>query len=140
MSAGPADVGALPLDPTFPPEAYERTARLLRFGVVGFLILACLGLFLDLVKNPGESVATLLASKPGDTTGSFSAFVGRLAALDPSTIVLVGIAVMVAVTVGRVVYATVDFYRGGERVLATVSAIVVALLLLGLLVVAPFVR
>jgi uncharacterized membrane protein len=131
---------ALPPDPTFTPAAYERVSRLLRSGVLGFLILAGVGLVAQLILNPSETVATLLASHPASEYGSASDLLGALGAGYPDAAVILGIYVMVAVTVGRVVLATADLYRGGERALGTVSAVVVGLLLVGLFVVAPFIR
>jgi uncharacterized membrane protein len=127
-------------DPTFPPSAYERLSLLLRGGVVGFLILASAGLIAHLVAHPTETVASLLA--PTSTSG-FPAlgalFSGGLAG-SPEALIILGIYVMIAVTIGRVLLATVEFYRGGERALGTVSAAVVALLTVGLVIVAPFVH
>ncbi len=47
---------------------------------------------------------------------------------------------LVAVTVGRVLYATVDLYRGRERLLAGLAGAVIVMLIVGLFVIAPFVR
>jgi uncharacterized membrane protein len=135
-----AAVAALPIDATFPPAAYERVARLLRGGVIAFLLLAGAGLVGQLVLNPYESVSTLLATGPSSGYGSFGIFVGHLASGQPDSLILLGIYVMVGVTIGRVVLATVDLYRGGERTLGALSATVIVLLLVALFVVAPFVR
>jgi uncharacterized membrane protein len=135
-----ASVPGLPPDPTFSPVAYERVARLMRSGVLGFLLFAGVGMVAHLVLDPSESVASLLASNPVSEYGSAGALVGALGAGRPDALIILGIYVMVAVTVGRVVLATADLYRGGERTLSAVSAAVVVLLLFGLFVVAPFVR
>ena len=140
MTGSDASAHALPPDPTFSPAAYERVALLLRSGVVGFLLLAGVGMVAQLLLNPSETVATLLASHPASEYGSAGDLVGALGARYPDAPVILGIYVMVVVTLGRVVLATVDLYRGGERALGTVSAAVVGLLLVGLFVVAPFVR
>lgn len=140
MSETDVPVPALPPDPTFPPAAYERVSRLLRGGVLGFLLLAGLGMTAQLVLQPSETVASLLASNPEAEYGSAGALVGALGAGYPGAFIILGIYVMVAVTVGRVVLATADLYRGGERALGAISAAVVVLLLVGLFVVAPFVR
>lgn len=138
----PSDSGltALPHDPTFPPEAYERVSRLLRGGVLAFLVLAGVGMVARLVAAPYESVSAILASPPGTEFGSVGGFFVALANGQPSALITLGIFVMVGVTIGRVGLAAVDFARGRERVLAAVSVVVVVLLVLGLLVVAPFVR
>lgn len=131
---------SLPLDPTFSPAAYERVAGLLRAGIVGFLALAGSGMLLQLVLHPTESDSSLLAPGSGTAYPSDPMFVNGLLSLQPSALILLGVFVMVAVTIGRVVLAVVDFYRGRERILAGISAAVVLLLALGLLVVAPLVR
>jgi uncharacterized membrane protein len=135
-----SDASAPPVDPTFPPAAYERIARLLRIGVFSFLLLAGVGLALQLLRNPSEGVAALLSSSPTRAYSSLSLFWQQLAAGSSDALILLGIYVMIAVTVGRVVLAATDFYRGRERALAVISAVVVGLLLVALFVVAPFVH
>jgi uncharacterized membrane protein len=140
VSGSDASAHALPPDPTFSPAEYERVARLLRSGVLGFLVFAGVGMVSQLVLHPSESVASLLASNPGSTYRSFGLFLGEIGSGNPEALIILGIYLMVAVTIGRVLLATADFYRGGERALGTVSATVVALLVLGLFVVGPFVH
>jgi uncharacterized membrane protein len=130
----------LPPDPSFPPVAFERIAGLLRVGILGFLLFAGAGMVLQLVLNPFEDVSSVLASNPLRDYGSWGAFFSDLASGHAAALIILGIYVLVAVTIGRVLLATVDFYRGGERTLGQLSAIVVVLLLVGLFVVAPFVH
>ena len=139
MSGAEAPHPEVPLDPTFPPAAYVRVARLLRTGVIGFFVLAAFGMVLDLVQHPSLTLAQLLATNPGPEFTDLGRLLTDFASGGPTAIIIVGVYIMVAVTVLRVVYATVDFYRGRERILAAVSAAVVLLLLLGLFVVAPLV-
>jgi uncharacterized membrane protein len=122
---GPAH-SELPIDPTYPPAAYERVARLLRYGILGFLVLASAGLIGQLVLNPSESVGSILASGPSSG--------------QPDALIFLGIYVMVGVTIGRVALATRDLYRGGERALGALSTAVIVLLLIALFVVASFVH
>jgi uncharacterized membrane protein len=140
MSGTEPTLESLPDDPTFPPSVYERTARLLRAGVLVFFLLAVVGMIAALAQNPSETVSTLLSSTPAVGFGSFGSLWARLVVLEPTAIITLGIYVMVAVTIARVVYAMVDFYRGRERVLAALSGCVVVLLIVGLFVVAPFVH
>ncbi len=140
MNEPDASVASLPEDPTFPPSAYEQLTRLLRGGVIGFFLLAMVGLIADLAQNPSETVSTLLGSTPAAGFASIGVFARSLVALQPSAIIILGVYVMVAVTITRVFYAMVDFYRGGERTLGGLSAVVVLLLFLGLFVLAPFVH
>jgi uncharacterized membrane protein len=130
----------VPIDPTFSPGAYERVALLLRTGVVGFIALASCAIILELVLHPTASSDSILASGAGRPYTSIGGFVDGIISLQPPALILLGLFVMVAVTVGRVVLAAIDFSRGGERVLTVISAAVVGLLLLGLFVVAPLVR
>jgi uncharacterized membrane protein len=140
VSGSDASAHGLPPDPTFPPSAYERVARLLRGGVLGFLIFAGVGMVSQLILQPSQSVGSLLASNPASTYRSFGVFLGQLGSGNPEALIILGIYLMVSVTIGRVVLATADFYRGGERALGAISVTVVALLVLGLFVVGPFVH
>jgi uncharacterized membrane protein len=140
VTGPPTSAAAVPADPTFPPAAYERVARLLRTGVVGFLILAGAGMVGELLLNPSQSVASLLSSGPSSGFGTFSLFLSHIESGQPDAIILLGIYVMIAVTIGRVALATVDLYRGRERELGALSAAVIVLLLVALFVVAPFVH
>ncbi len=128
----------LPDDPTFPASAYARIALLLRAGVIGFLLVASVGLVAYLSQHPSESLASLLAR--GASLPSLRAFLHGLAVLDPTALILFGVYIMIAVTIARVLLAARDFAAGRERVLAAVSILVAALLLVGLFVVGPLVH
>jgi uncharacterized membrane protein len=108
--------------------------------VICFLILAGAGLTLQLLRDPSEGVAVLLSSSPTRAYGSVGVFWLQLTEGSSDAWVLLGIYVMIAVTVGWVVLAARDFYRGREWTLAAISAVVVALLFVALSVVPPFVR
>lgn len=140
MTAEDPSLALLPIDPTFPPAVYARTSRLLRSGVVGFFLLASAGMIAGLWENPTQTVSSLVTSNPVTEFGSVGTFLSQLFGFAPGAVITLGIFVMVAVTIGRVIYAAVDFYRGRERLLAGLSATVVALLILGLFIVAPFVH
>jgi uncharacterized membrane protein len=105
-----------------------------------FLLFAVAGVFAQLLLNPSEDVGSLLASNPVSDYRTLGTFVSDLTAGNPGALILLGIFVMVGVTVGRVVLAAADFYRGGERTLGTISTVVIVLLLVALFVVGPFVR
>ncbi|MGP8158699.1 MAG: DUF1634 domain-containing protein [Thermoplasmata archaeon] len=137
---GAAPTNDLTPDPTFSPEAYERVAWLLRSGVLAFLILAGVGMVAYLILNPSETLASLLSSNPTNEFTSVGVSVGYLEAGRPEALILLGILVMVAATIGRVLLVTVDFFRGGERALGAISAAVIVLLIVGLFVVGPFVH
>lgn len=141
MTASATDLEAeLPPDPSFTPAAYERTSRLLRSGVIGFLVLSSLGLILGLVANPSESVSTLIQSNPFAGWGSVDQFFSSLASLKAPVLILLGVFVMVGVSIARVLDAMVSFFRGHEVILAVVCAVVSALLLVGLVVVSALVH
>ena len=140
MTESDPALSALPIDPTFPPAAYERVSVLLRSGVVGFFVLATVGMVTQLFQDPSQTVGQLTASNPATDYGSVGVYLDQLFHFSGDSVILVGIFLMIAVTVGRVVYAMVDFYRGKERTLAILCGSVVALLLVGLFVVGPMVR
>ena len=93
-----------------------------------------------LLENPSQTVETLVSSNSGSPFGSVGSFLSDLGVLQPNALVTLGIFVLVAVTVGRVLYATVDLYRGRERLLAGLAGAVIVMLIVGLFVIAPFVR
>ena len=139
MTAVPG-LSELPPDPSFTPDTYVRTALLLRSGVFGFLILSCVGMVIGLVENPGETVGTLIGSSPFTNVGSSGTFLSSLVGLHANALILLGVFVMVAVSVGRVFDAMVVFIRGRETILAVVCGVVVVLLVFGLTVVASIVH
>ncbi len=140
MSEADEALAALPIDPTFPPSAYQRVSTLLRAGVIGFFILATIGMVSGLVRNPSATVGSLVSSNPSAEYGSVGTYLDHLFGLGGNAIILLGIFLMIAVTVGRVVYAAIDFYRGRERILAALSVTVVLLLVVGLFLVGPSIR
>jgi uncharacterized membrane protein len=139
LSATERPPPTIPADSTFPPTAYEQITLLLRTGVVAFLVFASCGLTLDIALHPGASSDILLMAGSGRQYASAAAFASGLLSLQPAALILFGLFVMAAVTVGRVILAAVDFYRGGERILCAISVAVTALLLVGLFVVGPLV-
>ncbi len=78
MTAGDSTLDFLPVDPTFPPAVYERTALLLRIGVVGFFVLATVGMIAGLLENPSQTVETLVGSNAGSAFGSVGSFLSDL--------------------------------------------------------------
>ncbi len=139
MTAVPG-IAELPPDPSFTPETYVRTALILRSGVIGFLVLSGVGMVIGLVESPGMTVSSLIGSSPFVNVGDPGTFLSSLASFQANALILLGVFVMVAVSVGRVVDAMGVFIRGRETILAVVCGVVVALLVFGLTVVASIVH
>jgi uncharacterized membrane protein len=140
MTDSPEPNEMLPPDPTFHPSAYDRTSRLMRAGVVGFFVLTAVGMVINLVTNPTETVGTLLSSGAATELGSLLTPLSGLSVFVADPLILLGIAILIAVTVGRVFLATIDLFRGGERILASICLVVVGLLLVGLFLIPQFVH
>lgn len=126
-------------DRSLPPSAYAHMARLLWTGLVLALVLLAGGIGAELLENPhatyagGESNPSLqYLSVPGLARG--------LAAGAPVAYITLGALVLVATPFVRVLAGIYYFHHGGERTMMTITVVVLALLLFGLLVLGPLVR
>jgi len=129
-----------PPDLTLPPSAYTNMARLLRGGLATSLVLLVGSLFVFLLRNPSETSAAAIGSNPILTFLSASGLARGLASGDPSAYLTLGLLALVATPIVRVASGLYYFRRGGERGLATITCIVLVLLLAGLLLLGPLVR
>lgn len=129
----------LPPDPTFSPQSYISVSRILRGGVVVFVVLATVGMILSLLIHPGETLANVLGQNASFGPARFGEFLGQLAVGSPGAIISLGIVAMITVVVARVLFVAVHAFRGHEHPLAYVATIVVTLLLVGLFVLGPLV-
>jgi uncharacterized membrane protein len=104
----------------------DRIARLLRIGTYTAVALVAVGVILLIAagRSPLE-VAPVL--DPG-------AILGDLAKLRPAPFLWLGIFVVLATPSARVIAALAGFVRAGEREMAFVAALILAVIALGVVV------
>jgi uncharacterized membrane protein len=129
-----------PVDRTFPRPAYERMARVLRAGLYASLAILIGGTLAYLLLHPGATSAEAIGSNPIVRFLNVSGLLDGLAFGAPAAFLTLGLLVLVATPLVRVVAGFYYFRRGGERTMALITLVVIVLLLLGLLVIGPLVR
>jgi uncharacterized membrane protein len=130
----------LPDDPTFPPAAYVRMSLVLRVGLLTALLLLGAALATYLVLHPMAMSGPAIASNPILRFLDVPGLVAGLAAGDPVAYLTLGLLVLVATPIVRVASGCYYFRRGRERALTAITFTVVVLLLVGLLLVGPYIR
>jgi uncharacterized membrane protein len=101
-------------------------AILLAVGVAASALLVALGFLASLVVGWTGSLAG--ATLADAATTDFSHLVSRLVALQPLAIVQLGLIVLVATPVVRVIATALGFWREHDRLYVALSVIVLALL------------
>ena len=112
-------------------DRYDRiTASVLGIGVAVSAALVAIGFGLALVA--GWTTSLLGKPLPPTATTDFSGLLERLLALQPLAIVQLGLIVLVATPIVRVVITALGFWRQHDRLYVGVSLIVLALLFVSL--------
>jgi uncharacterized membrane protein len=132
----PGAVGVKPL----PAEAYDRMAIILRAGLGLALSILGGGLVAYLLAHPGASSTSILSSNPILGYLSFGGLASGLASGSIEAILTLGLIVLVAVPITRVLSGLYYFRRAREREMTAITFTVFVLLLVGLLVIGPLVR
>jgi uncharacterized membrane protein len=127
-------------DPTLPPSAYARMAGVLRVGLGISLGLLVVSLVAYLGTHSSESAAHAIATNPILSFLSAGGLAQGLATGNVAAYLTLGLLALVATPIVRVASGFYYFRRGGERGLATITFVVLILLLFGLLVLGPLVR
>jgi len=127
------------VDP-LPPETYLRMSLVLRAGLALALAVLVGGLIAFLVANPATSSSAVLAGNPILEFLTFHGFVSGLAAGTVGAYLTLGLILLVATPIVRVLTGLYYFRRAGERTMTAVTFTVLVLLLLGILVIGPLVR
>ena len=125
---------------SLPSEAYVRMTYVLRLGLGLALVVLAGGIIAYIVENPGVSSSTVLSSNPILGYLSFPGLASGLASGSVGAILTLGLIVLVATPIVRVVSGMYYFRKGGEREMTAISFTVLVLLLLGLLVIGPYIR
>ena len=126
--------------PRLPPAARLRMVLILRIGLLASLAILAASVVAYLVQHPGTDFRSVVGSNPileylglpglahGLLTGSVEAYL------------TLGLLVLVATPILRVASGLYYFSRDRERALTEVTLTVLVLLIVGLLVIGPFVR
>ncbi|MGP8073812.1 MAG: DUF1634 domain-containing protein [Thermoplasmata archaeon] len=139
---GPEGTPAPPVarDDRLPPQAYRNIVLSLRTGLIAALVLLVGGIAAYVAVHPGVTSGGILSSNPIASFLTFSGLARGLAHGSPEAFLTLGILVLVATPIVRVVAGFYYFERGGERTMAGITLVVFVLLLFALLVFGPFVK
>jgi uncharacterized membrane protein len=121
------------------PNAYVRMTLVLRAGL-GLAVAILLGAVLAyLVTYPNASSQAILAANPILRYLSPGGLVQGLVGGHREAYLTLGLLVLLATPIVRVATGAYYFYRDGEREMAAVTTTVFVLLLVGLIVIGPYV-
>jgi uncharacterized membrane protein len=112
----------------------------LRLGLGLSLAILGGGIVAYLVANPAETSQSVLAANPILAYLSVPGLGSGLAAGSIGAVLTLGLIVLVATPIVRVVSGLYYFRKVGERAMTGITLTVLLLLLLGLLVIGPYVR
>jgi uncharacterized membrane protein len=126
--------------PVLPDAAYRRTAQVLRVGLIAALATLLGALAAYLLANPGATSASVTATNPIVPYLTFAGLAHGLATGTPEAFLTLGIFVLVATPVARVLTGLYYFRQDHEREMTAVTLTVVVMLVLGLLVIGPWIR
>lgn len=123
-----------------PDADYRRMADVLRVGLLVALGLLTVALVALVAHAPDSSSGGWISTNPLVRYLDVRALGRGLATGAPEAYLTLGVYALIATPVVRVASGTYAFFRHRERRLATITAIVLVLLLVGLLVLGPLVR
>ncbi len=129
-----------PPTPQLPERANARVALVLRAGLAAAVLLLLSALGLYLVENPSATSSSAIGSNPIVAYLSVPTLAQGLAAGRPEAYLALGVFVLVATPLVRVLTGIYFFRRDGERTMTIVTSVVLALLLVGILVLGPLIR
>ena len=138
-SSDTAPVRASPAQP-LPPEAYARMTLVLRLGLALSLAILASGVVIYLLVNPDLSPSSVLSNNPILSYLSLQGLGSGLAAGSVSAVLTLGVIVLVATPIVRVVSGLYVFAQVGERAMTAIAFTVLVLLLLAVLFIGPLVR
>ncbi len=139
MSVGPPP-SASPAEPALPDRVYLSMARLLRTGLIVSVVLLVASLAALLVRSHAAASGPWVSSNPVGKYLGLGDLARGLVAGTPEAYLTIGVLALIATPVLRVASGTVAFLRHGDRKLGEITLVVLALLLLGLFVLGPWVH
>ncbi|MGP8159125.1 MAG: DUF1634 domain-containing protein [Thermoplasmata archaeon] len=123
-----------------PPEAYVRMTLVLRVGLGLSLAILVGSLGAYIVTHPGATSGSVLSTNPILAYLSFPGLGSGLASGSVESFLTLGLVVLVATPLMRVLSGFYYFRQGGERTMTAITLAVLAMLLFGLLAIGPLVR
>lgn len=123
-----------------PHAAYVTMTRVLRIGLGVALTILFGALVAFGLENPHVGSTAVIATNPIRNYLSLPGLAGGLAAGAPEAFLTVGLLVLIAVPIARVLTGFYFFQRHGEALVARITLAVFALLVVGLVVIGPLVR
>ncbi|MGA7475875.1 MAG: DUF1634 domain-containing protein [Thermoplasmata archaeon] len=136
LPENPAPPAVKPL----PPEAYVRMTLVLRVGLGLSLAILVASLAAYIVTHPGATSGSVLSTNPILGYLSFPGLGSGLASGAVEAFLTLGLVVLVATPLVRVLSGFYYFRQAGERTMTAITLAVLAMLLVGLLVIGPYVR
>jgi uncharacterized membrane protein len=130
---------ALP-PPRLPPEARQRMTLVLRAGLLLSFTILTGALAAYLLTHPGATSESALATNPILGFLSLSGLVHGLLAGQAEAYLTLGLLVLLATPILRVVTGAYYFRQDRERTMFAITVTVLVLLLLGLFVIGPLLR
>lgn len=140
MNSPSSATAELPSVKPLPSEAYVRMTFVLRVGLGVSLAILAGGILAYLILNPGASSSSVLSENPILGYLSLPGLGSGLASASVGAILTLGLIVLVATPIVRVLSGLYYFRRAGERAMTAVTLAVFVLLLVGLLFIGPHVR
>ena len=123
-----------------PPEAYARMTLVLRLGLYLAVVVLLGSLTAYLIVHPGADSAGAIAQNPILGYLGLAGLIGGLRTGSAAAYLTLGLLVLVATPVVRVLSGLYYFHRNGERTMAAVTFTVFVMLLVGLFAVGPWVH
>lgn len=140
MTGPRADPPKLYPHPELPDEAYRLTTIVLRVGLGASLTILIGAIATYLLLHPNTAPSTATSSNPILQYLSLGGLAHGLSAGAPVAFLTLGIYVLIASPIARVVVGTYYFHRGREKEMTAITLTVLALLLLGIFVLGPLIR
>lgn len=126
--------------PELPTSAYVRMAAVLRGGLLLALVILAAGIAVYCATHLGTSYTTVVVTNPIRQYLGFLALARGLASGTVEAYLTLGVLVLVATPILRVVTGSYYFHRDGERTMTAITLVVLALLLFGILFLGPLIR
>ncbi len=123
-----------------PEAAYRRMSLILRGGLALSLVVLIGSLLVHLLRHPGTTAQQAIAQNPILGYLTAGGLAQGLVHGTAEAYLTLGLLLLVATPILRVVSGCYYFERGGERGMALLTLGVLAMLLLGILVIGPLVR
>jgi uncharacterized membrane protein len=135
----PAPMAPFP-HPHIPDDAYRRMTLVLRVGLLTSLVILLVALGAYLAVHPGQMSGPAISSNPIVQYFNLGALGQGLASGAPEAYLALGMFALIATPILRVATGVYYFRRGHETTIAAVTFVVLVLLLLGVLVIGPWLR